>query len=187
MRLTLRNAFGALVVLLACVVMVLLLTTKEKTVTHENGSSMTQAGIRYTVESPVYLYFQSADREFLSVEERVVAHPETDVDFAKTIVNWLISGSTQGLERTIPPETVLRALYVHDGTAYVDFSQEIHDAHPGGVRTEYLTIVSLANSLVLNIPDIKRVKILIEGREENSLAGHIDIRQPFSADMLVVR
>lgn len=145
------------------------------------------AGMRYTVESPVYLYFQDRKNGVLIAEERLIAHGERPVEFARTIIDWLIKGPQQGLARTVPAETALRALYINDGTAFVDFSREISDNHPGGTRTEYLTLVSIANSLILNIPEIKRVKILIEGRESETLAGHIDLSQPFSANMLLVR
>jgi spore germination protein GerM len=186
-RLTLRNALGAIAVLLVCVFVAVFAVMDRNTTLENSGPALSRPGIRYTIESPVYLYFQDANQEFLSVEERVIAHPETAVDFARTIMEWLIKGPQKGLVRTIPAETTLRAIYVDDGTAYVDFSRDIHDNHPGGVKTEYLTILSITNSLILNIPDIRRVKILVEGHEEETLAGHIDISQPFAANMLVVR
>jgi len=41
--------------------------------------------------------------------------------------------------------------------------------------------------LILNIPEIDAVKILIDGRDAMTLAGHIDLRFPFKANMLLVR
>jgi hypothetical protein len=43
------------------------------------------------------------------------------------------------------------------------------------------------NSLILNIPEIETVRILVEGKEEATLAGHVDLRFPFQANMLFVR
>ena len=89
---------------------------------------------------------------------------------------------------TIPADTTLLALYVtQDRTAYVDLAQTITDQHPGGVKSELLTIYSIVNSLILNIPQIDAVKILIQGREAMTLAGHIDIRFPFKANLLLIR
>jgi hypothetical protein len=45
----------------------------------------------------------------------------------------------------------------------------------------------MVNTLALNIPEIEAVKILIEGREAKTLAGHIDIRRPFRANMLMIK
>ncbi len=41
------------------------------------------------------------------------------------------------------------------------------------------TIYSLTNSLITNLPEIKRVKILVDGAEILSIKGHIDTRRPF--------
>jgi hypothetical protein len=42
------------------------------------------------------------------------------------------------------------------------------------------TIYSLTNTLIVNLPDIKKVKILIDGKEQESIRGHISIRNPFT-------
>jgi hypothetical protein len=36
-------------------------------------------------------------------------------------------------------------------------------------------------TLMANVPEINRVQILIEGREVETLAGHLDIRRPLDA------
>jgi hypothetical protein len=41
-----------------------------------------------------------------------------------------------------------------------------------------LTLRSIMQTLVANVPEVKRVQILIEGREVETLAGHVDIRRP---------
>jgi hypothetical protein len=50
-----------------------------------------------------------------------------------------------------------------------------------------MTIFSIVNSLILNIPEVDAVKILIEGRESMTLAGHIDLRSSFKANLLLIR
>jgi hypothetical protein len=40
---------------------------------------------------------------------------------------------------------------------------------------EELTIASLVETLVENVPGISRVKILVEGKERETLAGHADL------------
>lgn len=185
-RKTLIYGLWALVALGVCTAMVLWMRPDLHSA--DDGNALLPSdSMRYTVETPVYLYFQDRKNNVLTAEERLLAHGERPVEFAKTIIDWLIKGPQQGLARTLPAETSLRALYINDGTAFVDFSGEIADNHPGGVQTEYLTLMSIANSLILNIPEIKRVKILIEGRESQTLAGHIDLSQPFSANMMLVR
>lgn len=139
-------------------------------------------------ETPVFLYFGDRKKPYLVSEERLLSHSENPVDFSRAIIHALIKGSQNSMVRTISADTLLRTLYItKNKTAYADFSQEIRENHPGGSQMEYLTIYSIVNSLVLNVPEIENVKILIEGREFETLAGHIDIRYPLPADMLLVR
>jgi len=139
-------------------------------------------------KSVVHLYFSDKENSFLSAEQRTLLHTGDVADFGQTIIEALIQGPREGLMRTIPPATALHSLYVTpDGTAYVDITATIKDAHPGGIHSEQMTIFSIVNSLILNIPEIDAVKILIDGSESMTLAGHIDLRFPFKANMLLIR
>ncbi len=136
----------------------------------------------------VYLYFANKENTHLISEERRVPFPDNPVALGRIIMKELIKGPEKGLMRTIPKQTVLNALYITNaGTAYVDVSEGIKENHPGGVKMELMTIYSIVNSLVLNIPEIRTVKILVQGRESMTLAGHIDLRFPFKANMMLVR
>ena len=42
------------------------------------------------------------------------------------------------------------------------------------------TLYSLTNTLTANMPQIKKVKILIAGKERDSLKGHIGLKTPFT-------
>ena len=136
----------------------------------------------------VHLYFADKDNVFLIAEERDLLQAEDPIISSKSIIEALISGPAQKLGPTIPQKTSLRALYIYEeGTCYVDLSADIQEDHPGGAATELLTVYSIVNSLILNIADIKAVKILIEGQESITLAGHIDLQQPLKANMLLIR
>ena len=37
---------------------------------------------------------------------------------------------------------------------------------------------SVVNSLVRSLPEIERVKLLVEGREVETIGGHVDARHP---------
>ena len=105
-----------------------------------------------------------------------------------SIVEALIKGPRQGLVRTIPQNTKIRAIYVtQEGICYVYLTSAIADQHPGGIKSELLTVYSIVNSVVLNVPEVKAVKILINGRESMTLAGHINLQVPVKANMLLIR
>lgn len=136
----------------------------------------------------VHLYFSDKENDFLIAEERTLEHPDNPAFFARNIVEALIKGPQQGLVRTIPEETAIRAIYVTQyGICYVDLTAGIVDHHPGGIKSELFTVYSIANSLVLNVPEIEAVKILVNGNESATLAGHIDLQVPVKANMLLIR
>ena len=87
----------------------------------------------------------------------------------------------------IPAGTKLRAFYVTDkGDAFVDVSG-IGAAHPGGSLTELLTVQAIVNAVIANLPAVQRVQILIDGKEVDTIAGHVDIRRPLGRDMSLIR
>jgi len=139
-------------------------------------------------KSRAHLYFADKEKPFLIAEERDLLHAKDAISFAKMIITALSEGPRQELMRILPPETVLRALFIDQNkTAYVDFNESLKEKHPGGSQTEILTIYAIVNSLVLNIPEIETVKFLFDGRESMTLCGHMDLRFPMKANMLLVR
>jgi spore germination protein GerM len=139
-------------------------------------------------KTAVHLYFVDKGRSYLVAEERVLDQSDDPARFGKTILDALIEGPEQELAPSLPKTAALNAFYVTPaGVAYVDLAESASTMHPGGGETELLTIYSIVNSLVLNVSAIKMVKVLIDGRESDTLAGHIDLRFPFKANMLMVR
>ena len=146
------------------------------------------AGSTQSKRSAAHLYFGDRDNYYLMSEQRVISHSADSVAYARSIVEALIKGPQTSLVRTIASDTKLRAIYIiPDGVCYVDLSQAVGKDHPGGCNSELLTIYSVVNSLILNVPEIKRVKLLIDGKEVQTLAGHIDLAFPLEANMLLIR
>jgi len=70
----------------------------------------------------------------------------------------------------------IRAVYLVDpGLAVIDLNAAFADGHRSGVLVEELTVASLVQTLAANIPGIARVKILVDGKERETLAGHADL------------
>ena len=154
----------------------------------ENDTLTTSLEAKYLERTIIHLYFANKENSFLIAEKRLLVQPDDPAQMGKLIIESLIKGPKEGLMRTISSDATLRALFVtEDKTAYADFSPVIREKHPGGCKSEIITIYSTVNSLILNIPEIDMVKILIDGRESMTLAGHIDLRFPLKADMLLVR
>ena len=185
-----RIVFRALGVLLAGCAMVMAMPTFTVSAAgpDRENEPLADGMSAPTQKSPVHLYFASRNSYFLMAEQRVVIHPADPVGLADAIVKALIKGPEKSLLKTIPADTRLKALFITpDGTCYVDLSEAVSKNHPGGSKSELLTIYSMVNSLVLNVPQIERVQILIDGNQTTTLAGHIDLQAPVKADMLLIR
>ena len=76
---------------------------------------------------------------------------------------------------------VRQVFLMDDGTAIVDMDSAFADAHPSGVPAEELTVASLVLTLNANDSKITRVKILVNGQERETLAGHADLKRFYEA------
>lgn len=74
------------------------------------------------------------------------------------------------------PGSEVRNVYLVDpGLAVVDLNAAFADGHRSGVLVEQLTVASLLGTLSTNIPGITRIKVLVDGKERETLAGHLDL------------
>lgn len=64
---------------------------------------------------------------------------------------------------------------VDPGIAVIDMNGAFADAHRSGVLVEELSVASLIHTITANTPDILKVKILIDGKERDTLAGHANL------------
>jgi spore germination protein GerM len=130
----------------------------------------------------VVLYFSDGEGEYLIGEKREIVRKGPVEKEATEMIAELLKGPRGELLPTLPPQTKLLALQLNaDGVAKVDFSQSLSRNHPGGSSAEVITVYSIVNSLILNFPEIKRVQILIEGKEVETLTGHLALKRPISS------
>jgi spore germination protein GerM len=103
---------------------------------------------------------------------------------AKEILNTLLAGPVDPDARTLPPDAALLAFYIlPDGTAVADFSEAFANSIPSGIQSEQLAVDSISRTLEANVPQVRRLKILIHGQEVETLAGHLDLTQTFQVSV----
>jgi len=134
------------------------------------------------------LFFVSEDGMSLVGVQREVAFGESVLDQARQIVVSQLATAPPPLVSAIPPDTKLRALYMTEqGDAFVDLSADVRTRHTGGALDELFTVYSIVNALTTNLPAVKRVQILIDGKEVDTLAGHVDLRHPLQKNQKWVK
>jgi len=127
------------------------------------------------------LFYVSEDGVGLTSVERDVAYGEGADEQAREILAAQIAPAVAPLVSAVPPGTTLRAVFItKSGDAYVDLSREARTAHPGGTVNELLTVYTMVNALTANLPAVTAVQLLIDGKEVDTLSGHVDLRRPLA-------
>ncbi|MBM3305470.1 MAG: GerMN domain-containing protein [Candidatus Aminicenantes bacterium] len=135
----------------------------------------------------VTLFFLSDDDDLLHRETREIAAGPTPADEAERALEELIKGSEKDYLSPLPPQARVRQVFVNkDGTAYVDFGKEIMEKFSYGSSSELAAVYAVVNTLAVNFRPIKRVVILVEGAERETLGGHVDLSRPFAANLALV-
>jgi len=134
------------------------------------------------------LYYVAGDGTHLTSIERDVNYGDGTLDQAREIITAQIAAVPEPLVSPVPDGTTLRALFITDrGDAYVDLSGSIVSGHPGGVTNELLTVYAIVDSLTTNLPSVTAVQILVDGKEVDTLAGHVDLRRPLEKNAALVQ
>jgi hypothetical protein len=135
----------------------------------------------------VKIYFSDQQERFLKPEKRYVFKEKDAASQAKEIAKAVLDGSKSGLVDTFPKGIAVREVKMtDDGIAEVSFSKDLIKTYAGSSASEMATIYSLTNSLSQNVPDVKKVKILVEGKEIPTIKGHISTRKAFSPDLELI-
>ena len=126
------------------------------------------------------LFFASEDGLTLVPSQRDVPLAEGSIAQARSILEAQLSAEAQApLVSTIPKGATLRGIFVSDrNEVFVDLDPSIRASHPGGTQAELMTVYTIVNSVLTNLPNLQEVQILIGGQEADTLAGHVDLRRP---------
>jgi hypothetical protein len=134
------------------------------------------------------LFYVSEDGTRLTGVEREVLYGDGPAAQAQLLINAQLAPVAAPLVSAVPPGTALRAIYLNTarGEAYVDLSREAVTAHTGGSLDELLTIYTIVNTLTSNLPAVTSVQVLVDGKEIDTLAGHVDLRRPLAKNLALV-
>jgi spore germination protein GerM len=149
----------------------------------------TATGTTATPAAPVRkitatLFYVAEDGMALMPVQREVPFGESVAEQARAIVEAQIAPAAAPQVSAIPAGVVLRDVFVTErGDAFVSLSADITGKHPGGSLHEVFTVYTIVNALTVNLPAITRVQILVEGKEVDTLAGHVDLRHPLAKSL----
>jgi spore germination protein GerM len=144
------------------------------------ASSVTAApGTTPIVETVrITLYFPSSADGKLRPEPRDIPRPSGPGPYLRSIYEELQRGpTTDGLIAPLPPKLQLRnAFLLPDGEVVLDLAVDAGLAF--GSDEELAVVASLVNTVLQNVADTQRVRILKNGEPAETLGGHVDLTRP---------
>jgi hypothetical protein len=125
------------------------------------------------------LFYVSDDGGSLVSRTREVLYGATTAEQVRRIVEAQVQVPLDAAPTAIPSGTTVRGVFIGaHNEAFVDLGGSVRSGHTGGSLNEALAVYAIINAVTVNIPDIAAVQILIDGRQVDTLAGHIDLRYP---------
>jgi len=134
----------------------------------------------------VTLFVAYDDIEVLRSQSAQIPMPSVRQQRAEEVLRALIAlYLDKSSPHPLPPGSDIRSVYLVDpGLAVIDVNAAFADGHRSGVLAEELTVTSLIQTLSENIPGVLKVKILVEGRQRDTLAGHADLSNFFDVSAI---
>ena len=125
----------------------------------------------------VVLFIARDDDGTLRGESAQIPMPSGRQQRAEELVRaLLLRDLDKGSSHKLGAGADVRSVYLVDpGVAVIDVNSAFADTHRSGVLVEELTVASLIQTVAVNTPNLLRVKILVDGKERETLAGHADL------------
>jgi len=133
----------------------------------------------------VTLYYPARDLSgLLSVQLNVPDRRGELTQWLSTLVEALSTRPGQGAKEALvlfPPGTRPNHAFMDEkGTLFLDLPAEAVESSIAGVELEILTLNALLRSIGANVDGVKRVKILVAGKDREEYWGHVYVRQPLA-------
>lgn len=123
------------------------------------------------------LYYPAGENALLS--ECPVSMPasgQTEADMSDLLKRYLDGPPGPGQFLAFPERSGLRAAFLVDGLAVVDLTGPVRSG--GGASTETARVYGIVQTLHANFPEVKSVRLLVDGQEVDTLLGHLDLSRP---------
>lgn len=158
---------------------------KKRVALEEQRLSQQPKGVLTPASGPTtlvtFLVASEADGGLRRVQENMPL-PEERSERARALLRALFAKYPSRTESATASDSDLRDVFLlGTDTVVVDTSAGFADSHPSGVLAEELTVASIVATLNANNPQITRVKILVDGKERETLAGHADLKRFYTA------
>jgi len=152
----------------------------RKTVARAPAAAVDTTPLAPPVSGPterVILFIAHDEDGTLRPESAQIPMPSDRQQRAEELLRTLVAYYLQkNSTHTLGAGAEVRSVFLVDpGGAVIDLNSAFADTHRSGVLVEVLTVASLIHTIAANVPGISRVKILVDGKQRDTLAGHADL------------
>jgi len=121
--------------------------------------------------------------EKLETSEKKIPRRTKNIALAEAVIEEFFR--TPANDSLIPQGVRVLGIY-HDASLnlYLDLSDEFRRNFQGDARAEFLVLKGMHDSLLANLQDFQDLKILVEGKEIESLGGHFYLKYPLKSTLL---
>jgi hypothetical protein len=159
------------------------LTTRSP-IPAEQDQQLAQQQLR---DEPLSITLSYPHEGMLATESMMVKRQPDAQSLARAALVALFADQRAALEPVLR-DIRLRELYLDgSGTAYVDLTPGTRKDIRASAWEEQLAIYALVNTLLQNFAEIKQVRVLLDGQEAQTLAGHVDLSRAFTKRMDLVK
>ena len=103
----------------------------------------------------------------------------------REVVVTLLQGPGEGSPPLVNPfseKIRLNEIFLVNNVVVIDVNSALQDKINGGSTQEILTVYTIVDTVLYNFSALQGVQILLDGKECETLAGHIDIGRPLFMD-----
>jgi hypothetical protein len=120
----------------------------------------------------VKIFLPSSDT--ITFEDRRIQNNPIPVKMAEAVVSEFLSG----IKEEIKDVKLLGVYRDKRSIIYIDVSDEFRKNFSGDIKQEYAILKSLYQTIIVNIPGTEDVRLLVDGKEVESLGGHFNALYP---------
>jgi hypothetical protein len=144
-------------------------------------------GVQFRLVVPLQVILYSPSEGMLRAGTAVVQRqPDTQSQAREALIALFADQRT--LSAPVLRDLKLREFYLDAaGTAYLDLIPGPQKDERASAWEEHLAIYAMVNTVLKNFDEIKQVVLLLDGRQAQTLAGHMDLSRTYTKRMDLVQ
>ena len=125
----------------------------------------------------INVYYPDENATVLIAVPRSIKFVDENEKYSAALSELMQKPKEEGLTNIFPKHTKIKNVYRNSDTVVVDFDKDIAKNFVGGSTGEEFLVNSVVNTLT-EFNEVKQVRFLIDGKEIETLAGHMDLSEP---------